>query len=653
MTASNEIPWMPRARDLESSGVARLVAALGVPDYDALLAHASAAPAAYWATVMRVCDIQWDVAPRDYADLGRGREFVRWFPGGRLNWVNTVLAWGAGAATAGNIAIVAEDEAGRAESVNYGELRAAIARRAAVLSELGIESGDRVGLFVDNGLEATLAMLAIAWLGAVAVPLFSGFGAEAVVSRLGAADAPVLLASRAFTRRGREVRLDTVVRQARTELPRLQHVVWHDAAAPTASLPPGEANWAALLKAQTNLATAPASVTPDHPFLLIYTSGTTGKPKGIVHTHGGFPLKIAHDALVHFDIAPGDAFCWPVDLGWIAGTLVMCSALLRGAKLVCYTGAPDVPDFSRMASLIGRHRVTHFGAAPTLVRSMASHEDESVRGDFSSLRLLVTAGEAIAPEHFHWFQRHFGGGELPLINYTGGTEVSGALLASVVVRPIVASAFNSTSPGVDVDVVTADGTSLTDTVGELAVREPFVGMTQSFWQDDERYLETYWRQVPGLWLHGDLAVRRADGQLFLRGRSDDTLKIAGKRLGPAEVEELVLKVPGVVDAAAVGMADAASGEKLVVFIVARAGAAQAAAALAARVADVVQEGLGKPFRPAAVHLVSQLPKTRSGKTLRRLIRNIYAGLPPGDLSSLDNPAALDEVRDIARAASSQ
>jgi acetyl-CoA synthetase len=411
---------------------------------------------------------------------------------------------------------------------------------------------------------------------------------------------------------------------------------------------PRELDWHELARSAEGRGVPPIALTPDDPFMVIYTSGTTGKPKGVVHTHGSFPIKIAHDAVVHFDIKPGDVFCWPADMGWIAGTLVLSCALLRGATLVCYDGAPDFPDWSRMSRLIASHGVTHFGSAPTLIRSMANHVEVVPMGDVSSVRLLITAGEGIAPEHFAWFQQSFGRGTQPLINYTGGTEVSGALLSSVVVRPIPPSGFNTVSPGVDVDVVDPEGRPLVGQVGELAVRQPFIGMTQSFWRDDDRYLETYWQAIPGLWVHGDLALRRADGCFFMMGRSDDTLKVAGKRLGPAEVEEVVLELPEVAEAAAIGVADADKGQKLVVFVVPAPIAAAAAEELALRVTNLVDRRLGRPFRPSAVHVVAQLPKTRSSKIMRRLIRSVYCDLPAGDLSSLDNPAALDGIRALVR-----
>ncbi|MGE3773065.1 MAG: AMP-binding protein, partial [Gammaproteobacteria bacterium] len=441
MTDPTTDVWQPSPAQLEHSGVARLLRHLGLRDYDALLAHALAAPEAYWRGVAECCDFVWDRAPAGYADLGAGREFPRWFPGARLNWVKSVLAWADRADGATRPALVEEHEDGRVETLDYATLRARVQALVAGLGEAGVAPGDRVGLLMENGIAATVSLLAVAAMGAVVVPLFSGFGADAVVARLSAAEARLLIASPSFQRRGRAVDLEGVVRAAWPQLPRLERVIWRSA--PAAAMPPArECLLADLLHARP---AALPSCSPDEPFMLIYTSGTTGKPKGIVHTHGGFPLKIAHDALVHLDVAPGDVFCWPADMGWIAGSLVLCSALLRGATLVCYSGGPDHPDWSRMSRLIERHRVTHFGSAPTLIRGLASHAREALQGEVSSVKLLVTAGEGIDPEHFTWFQRHFGRGVCPLINYTGGTEASGALLASVVVRPIVPSGFNSTS----------------------------------------------------------------------------------------------------------------------------------------------------------------------------------------------------------------
>jgi len=379
------------------------------------------------------------------------------------------------------------------------------------------------------------------------------------------------------------------------------------------------------------------------PFMVIFTSGTTGKPKGPIHTHGGFPLRIAHDSAVHFNVGQGDTFCWPADMGWIAGTLVLATALMRGATLVLYNGAPDFPDWSRMSKLIEDHRITHYGSSPTLIRGLAANESLALKHDVSSVELLITAGEVIDREHFVWFQTRFASPGSPLINYTGGTEVSGALLSSVQVRPIAPGGFNTATPGIDVTVTDNAGNPVVGEVGELVIREPFIGMTASFWQDDERYLDSYWSTIPGCWVHGDLALKTEDNSFLMMGRSDDTIKVAGKRLGPAEVEDVVLGLEDVSEAAAIGVADPVKGQKLVVFMIPKPEFKGDPAALVETCATAVAQRLGKPFRPNKVHIVRQLPKTRSGKVMRRLIRQSYCNETPGDLSSLDNPSALKEI----------
>ncbi|WP_323029621.1 AMP-binding protein [Castellaniella defragrans] len=638
--------WRPGPRELRGAGVVRLMQALGVPSYEELVRVSVAEPGRYWDTVMRECGIAWDEPPKGYVDLARGPEFPSWFPGGRLNWVNTIYAWARNPETAGQRAVVVEHEDGGVDALSYAELESRVRDFAAGLARRGVKQGDRIGLLMENGIEATISLLAIVHLGALAVPLFSGFGVDAIVARLAAAEARMVIASTGFFRRARRVDVQSALREAWRQLPRLEHVVWKRAEGEAAQ-DPRDLDWRETAAEAAGQGAAAVSVIPDAPFMVIYTSGTTGKPKGVVHVHGSFPIKIAHDSLVHFDVKPGDVYCWPADMGWIAGTLVLGSALLRGATLVCYDGAPDHPDWSRMSRLVERHGVTHFGSAPTLIRGMASHESLALAGDRSTVRLLITAGEGIAPEHFVWFQDRFGDGTAPVINYTGGTEVSGALLASVPIRPIPPSGFNTISPGVAADVVDASGRSVTGEVGELAIRAPFVGMTHSFWRDDERYLDTYWRTVPGLWVHGDLALRTPEGHFFMMGRSDDTLKVAGKRLGPAEVEEVVLELVDVAEAAAIGVDDAEKGQKLVVFVVARPDCAATPEQLQAAVAEHVGRRLGKPFRPGRVHVIRQLPKTRSSKIMRRVIRSAYCGLPTGDMSSLDNPDAIDEVRAAA------
>mgnify|MGYP006314813475 CR=1 FL=1 len=630
--------WQPSAEDISSANVTELMRQMGTDDYDEFYARSISEPDHYWQMVMKYCSIVWEKPFDAYLDESRGREFPHWFPGGRINWVDSILAKAVEPVTRDLAAVIAEREAGQVSRATYAELAAQVQAFAAGLETRGLQRGDRIGLLMSNGLEATVSMLAIAYMGAIAVPLFSGFGMDAIKSRLSACSSKALIASAGFHRRGKWVDILGLINATREELPTLETVIVHY---PDEVEVATHTTWASVLESGKGHEKTAASMVADDPFMIVYTSGTTGKPKGTVHVHGGFALKIAHDSAVHFNVKQGDVFCWPADMGWIAGSLVLCSALMRGATLVCYDGAPNFPDWSRMGKLVETHRVTHFGSAPTLIRGLAAHKGVSCQADFSSLKLLITAGEGIDPEHFVWFQEHFGEGRCPVINYTGGTEVSGALLSSVVIRPISPSGFNTASPGVEVNVVDHDGQVVQDAPGEVAIRRPFVGMTQSFWQDDERYLDSYWRTIPGLWIHGDLAMRQ-DGSYYMLGRSDDTIKLAGKRVGPAEIEEVLLELPQVVEAAAVGVKDDAKGQKLVVFIVPLV-MPEDRAALIRQITAHVESRMGKPFVPTEAHFVSQLPKTRSSKVMRRVIRNICNDLPLGDISSLDNPVALEGI----------
>jgi acetyl-CoA synthetase len=647
MPLSIDETWYPDLEQTRDSNIAELMNATGVTDYDELYRFSVKRPGEYWRHVLDYCGIIWSKPYISYGDFSAGKEFPRWFLGGELNWTDTIWAFGNSANSAGRQAVIAEKEDGQVCSVTYATLADRVRQFAGGLTDLGIVRGDRVGLLMEPGIEAVVTMLALSYVGAIVLPLFSGFGSEAVVVRLSSCGARALVATTGFWRRGRHIDTGKIAFEARERLS-LEFLILKPAVGVSLAVPHA-IDWYAVASAEAIRIEA-ARMAPHDPFMVIYTSGTTGKPKGTVHTHGGYPLKIAHDAAFHFEIKAGDVFFWPADMGWIAGALVITSSLMRGATMVCYDGAPDFPTWARMSKMVERHKVTHFASAPTMIRGLLSNTPIAIEGDTCSIRVLITGGESINPEHSLWFQRAFGRSSAPVINYTGGTEVSGALLSSVVVKPIRPGGFNTASPGVSVDVLNALGEPVVDEIGELAILEPFVGMTQSFWHDDARYLETYWKTIPGVWIHGDLAVRSSQGGFYLRGRSDDTIKLAGKRLGPAEVEEIVLELATVQEAAAIGVDDAVKGSMLVVFIVLSQNL-KVPHDVSCAVANHVEVRLGRAFRPARVHIVRQLPKTRASKVMRRLIRSAYCGLAMGDLSSLENPAALDELANLAQSRS--
>jgi acetyl-CoA synthetase len=326
------------------------------------------------------------------------------------------------------------------------------------------------------------------------------------------------------------------------------------------------------------------------------------------------------------------------------GPWLIFGSLLLGGTMVLYEGTPDTPGPDRLWRMVADHQVTILGVSPTLVRSlMPAGDDLPHRHDLSSLRILGGTGEPWNPEPWRWFFENVGGGRLPVINYSGGTEISGGIVSGNVLTPLRPCAFAGPVPGMAADVLDEHGQSVRGEVGELAIRGPWPGMTRGFWKDDERYLATYWNRFPDVWVHGDWAyVDPRDGLWYILGRSDDTIKVAGKRLGPAEVESVLVGHPAVAEAAAIGVPDELKGESLVCFVVLRAGA-EPSPDLVGELKDLVAASLGKPLRPQAVEFVPDLPKTRNAKILRRVVKAVYLGLEPGDLSSLENPAAVEAI----------
>jgi acetyl-CoA synthetase len=379
-------------------------------------------------------------------------------------------------------------------------------------------------------------------------------------------------------------------------------------------------------------------VESETPYLLTYTSGTTGVPKGIVHVQGGFLVSITREVAYQADVRAGDVIHFATDMGWIMGPWTIVGAGALGATIVFAEGAPDWPA-DRLWRIVEQERVTSLGLSPTLVRALLPHGDPGA--DLSSLRTFVTTGEPWNPEPYRWLYETVGGGRVPLINVSGGTEIAACFLSPVPSVPIKECSLGGPALGMAMDVVDDQGNSLVGTgdVGELVCRRPFPGMTRGFWRDPERYLETYWRRLPGIWVHGDWASVDEDGFWFLHGRSDDTLNIAGKRIGPAELESAAVAHPAVREAAAVGVPHDVKGETAWIFCCLLPGAE----ATEADVAETVAGELGRAFKPERIVFVEALPKTRSAKIVRRAVRAAALGTDPGDLSSLENPESLEAI----------
>jgi acetyl-CoA synthetase len=487
-----------------------------------------------------------------------------------------------------------------------------------------------VGIYAPMVPQTVAALLAVARLGAVFLPLFSGYGAPAIATRLTDAEAVALVTCDHTLRRGRRIDMAATAAEAAAACPTVREVVVVERDGAPASGPPAD---------------PPLSVDSEHPLFVAYTSGTTGRPKGSVHVHGGWLVKVAEEGAFQTDARPGDVLFWFTDMGWIMGPWEVTAALANGATLALMEGAPDWPAPDRLWAFVERFGVTICGISPTLVRSLMPHGDGPVRAhDLSSLRILASTGEPWNEGPWWWYFEVVGGRRCPVINLSGGTEVGACFLSPHPVEPLKPASLGGPALGMAVDVYDEEGRSVRGRVGELVCTAPWPGMTRGLWRDPERYIETYWSRWPGVWVHGDWASVDDDGQWFLHGRSDDTIKVAGKRLGPAEVESAAVSHPAVVEAAAVGVPDETKGEQLWVFAVPAPGT-EPSDDLRDEVAERVAAALGRAFRPSVVRFATALPKTRNAKVLRRAIRAVVTGEDPGDLSSLEDPASIDAVRE--------
>ena len=643
-----EAVWRPTADLLADARLSGLLRSTGMRDLEALQARAVDDPAWFWGAAVDDLGFDWQRRPSSVLDASDGPEWARWWIGGAFNYAEAATAARAARDPDGE-AVAWEGEDGEIRRLTNANLRAEVEAAARMFEMEGVRPGDRVGIFLPMLVETVVATLALGRIGAIFTPIFSGYGAPAVATRLRDCEASVLVTADGFLRRGQPVPLKAIADEAVAGAPSVRRVIvvrrLADRVAGTPWQPDRDRWWDEAVFAAAGAAEPDRAMTdPETPYMLIYTSGTTGRPKAAVHVHGGFPIKAAEDLAHTFDLRRGDALFWFTDLGWMMGPWAIAGSLLNGARLVLYEGAPDFPGPDRIWSIAARHRVTHLGLSPTVVRALIPHGPEPVRSqDLSALRILGSTGEPWDPESWSWFFREVGGGRCPVVNYSGGTEVSGGIVGCNLLSPIKPASFNGPCPGIAADVVGADGAPLRGEVGELVIRRPHPGQTRGFWNDPDRYVETYWSRWPGTWVHGDWAVIDPDGYWYIRGRSDDTLKVAGKRVGPAEVEAAATAHPSVVEAAAIGVPHAVKGETIVVVVTLRPGETDDED-LRTAIGRRVVEDLGKTLRPEAVVVVPALPKTRSGKIMRRVVRAAYLGLDPGDVSALDDPTTIEAIR---------
>ena len=638
----SDFVWEPSADYIENANVVRFMRKHGIDDFHQLVKRSQEDIEWFWPAAIEDVGLEFFEPFTQLLDTSEGVQFPKWFVGGKVNLTYNCVDRHAVSRPDAR-AIVWEGEDGATRVVTYEKLAVAVNKVANGLRSLGVEAGDRVGVYMPMIPEAVIAMYAIAKIGAIYMPIFSGFGPPAVSTRLNDAKAKVLFTADGFWRRGSRVAMKDAADEAVAESPSIEKVIvtrrFNDV---EPSMGEKDAYWADVFRSEPGELEADR-LDPETPLMIAYTSGTTGKPKGSIHVHGGFLVKIAAEVCYQLDVKPDELLYWVTDMGWIMGPLEMVGGHANGAAVFMYEGAPNHPEVDRVWDMIERHRIDILGISPTLVRALMPGGEEPVnKHDLSSLRILGSTGEPWNPEPYKWFSDVVGGGRIPIMNLSGGTEVGACFLGQSPVIPTKNCSLGTPSLGMAMDIFGPDGKPVRGEVGELVCTKPWPAMTRGFWGSKERYLDTYWSRWDDVWVHGDWASIDEDGYWFLHGRSDDTLNIAGKRIGPAEFESAAVEHAAVMECAAVGIPHEVKGETVWCFCILRP-EVEPTDELAQEIRGVIAGELGKAFAPARILFVEELPKTRSAKILRRAIRAKALGEDLGDLSSLENPSALEGI----------
>jgi acetyl-CoA synthetase len=639
----SDIIWEPTREMVEKTNIWRFMQKNGINTYQELIKKSTDDIEWFWEACLEDIGVDWYKKYDTLMDMSAGLPHTKWFIGGKINIVHNVLDRHIENGHSNDPCLLWESDDKQKRQLSYGEMNALVSKIANALRADGIGKGDFVGIFMPMVPEIVAVFFACLKVGAVVIPVFSGFGAMALATRLNDAKARLIFTADGGVRRGKPVNIKNEADRAVSEVPSIQRVVVYNRTGQDVPIKEGRDvyfdEWISGKsdKAETEVLDA------EDMCMVIYTSGTTGKPKGTVHTHGGVIAQVAKEVGYACDVKPEDIFFWPTDIGWMMGPWIFIGCQFYRTPYLIYEGTPNYPEEDRLWNVVEEHKVTEFGISPTAVRFMKTLPPENIeKHDFSRLRLLASSGEPWDPETYMWFHEKVGGGKCPIINISGGTEIMGCLLQPYPIHPLKPCTLQGPALGMDIDVFDEDGNSIKGGIGHLVCKKPGPSMTKSFLNDDERYIETYFSKFEGVWYHGDWALVDDDGYWFLHGRSDDTIKVAGKRTGPAEIESAANEHDAVQESAAIGVPHELKGESIVIFIVLTPGTSFSEE-LRAEINGLIVENLGKTLRPEKVLFVDALPKTRSAKILRGSIKKKYLGKDPGDLASCENPEAMEGI----------
>lgn len=640
----DEIVWTPTEEYVESANITRFMKKYEIKDYQELIKRSIDDIEWFWDAVLKDLDIEWYQPYEKVLDDSKGIQWTKWFIGGKINIVHNCLDKHALSNKKSNIAITWETENGDTRKLTYGDLYLEVNKFANALKKLGVEKGDRVGIYMPMVPEIVIGFLAAMKIGAIVIPIFSGFGGHALASRLNIAGAKVLLTADGSVRRGKIVQIKKEADKAADNVSSIEHVVVFRRL--DIEIPWKEGRdvwWADIVSQQSHICETEHMDSEDYA-MIIFSSGTTGRPKGTVHTHGGALAQIVKELGYYFDVKEEDVFFWLTDIGWMMGPWMIIGVQSFAGNIVIFEGAPNYPDPDRIWALIEKHKITTLGISPTAIRLLMKYGDDWVKKhDLSSLRLLGSTGEPWDSDSWNWFFEKVGDKRIPIINISGGTEIVGCFLSPLPITPLKPCTLRGPGLGMDIDVFNDDGKPVRGQMGHLVAKKPAPSMTRGFWNEPNRYIETYWSRWPNIWYHGDWASVDENGYWFLHGRSDDTIKIAGRRTGPAEIEAALIEHRAVSEAAAIGVPDEIKGEDIVCFVVLKPGY-KPNETLREELKDQVTKIMGKTLKPRDIKFVSDLPKTRSAKIVRRIIKATFLDEHVADISSVDNPKAIQEIK---------
>lgn len=576
--------------------------------------------------------------------------FAKWFVGGTINASYNALDIHQDKKSEKS-AILWEGENGESRNLTYGEMFLQVQKFANVLKSIDVQKGDRVTIYLPMVPELIIVMLACARIGATHTVIFSGFSATSIRDRVSDSNSKVIVTADGGYRRGKIVPLKDVIDDAIKELDFVKHVVVLERTKNKILMSSKDKLWKDLMNDISD--TCPAEkLSSDHPLYILYTSGTTGKPKGVLHGTGGYLTHLYSTFKWAFDIKDSDVFFCTADIGWVTGhSYVAYAPFLHGATQVMYEGAPDFPDASRMWDILQKYNVTIFYTTPTALRMFMKFGDDLPNSfDLSSLRLLGTVGEPINPKVWKWYFKTIGKEKCPIIDTWWQTETGGMLISSlpgIETMSLKPGSGTRPIPGVNITVVDENGDEVSaNTKGYLVIKNPWPGMLLTLWNDDEKYKTVYWSKYENCYYSGDYALKDDDGYLWLLGRADDVLKIAGHRIGTAELESCIISHSDVAESAVCGVPDEIKGEVIIAFVVLKQGVTSDSDVLEAQLVEKIRNDIGAIATPKQIYFVSKLPKTRSGKIMRRLLKAIGNNEKIGDVSTLEDGAAVTEVQQV-------